>query len=36
MESARLSFYEEYKERGNQIMLNFANYKDVADMLVHG
>jgi hypothetical protein len=36
MESARLSFYEEYKEKGNQIMLNFAKYKEVADMLCHG
>jgi hypothetical protein len=36
MESARAAFYEEYKEKGNRIMLNFNNYSNVVEIIANG
>lgn len=36
MESARNSFYEEYKEKGNQIMLAFNSIKNVVEIISMG
>lgn len=36
VESARHSFYEEYKEKGNSIMLRFKTFKTVNEIIAQG
>lgn len=36
MESARVSFFEEYKQKGNEIMLKFNRFTEVGEIIANG